>query len=68
MEKEGDIYKSAGNELMVVSARGRDVNEAKKRAYKTISNLSIEDVQYRTDIGERAVRDGNVLEKWRYLS
>ena len=34
-----------------VTARGRSVKEAKKRAYITISNLRIQDVQYRLDVG-----------------
>ena len=49
--KNGAGYESAGlnGRLMMVSARGRDVGEAKKRVMKTISNLYIEDVQYRVD-------------------
>jgi phosphoribosylamine-glycine ligase len=51
VEKYGDSYGNAGvsGKLMWVSARGRDVGEAKKRVMKTISNLTITDVQYRVD-------------------
>lgn len=45
--------------LMKVTARGRTVNEARRRAYRTINNLSVLDVQYRRDIGlgvERKIR------------
>ena len=61
IKKEGDVYESAGTSgsLCYVTARGRDVQEAKKRAYKTISNLEVEDGQYRIDVGERASRVSN---------
>ena len=67
VRKDGDNYGSVGNELMVVSARGRDINEARKRAYKTIPNLSIQSIQYRVDIGERAIKDEKTLGGWGYL-
>lgn len=69
LKLDGDMYRSARGEgeLLVASARGRDVNEAKKRAYKTISNLSIEDVQYRTDIGDRILGSEETLKGWGYL-
>jgi len=49
--KNGAGYERAGSNgrLMMVSARGRDVGEAKKRVMKTISNLDIDNVQYRVD-------------------
>jgi len=38
--------------LGYIVARGSSVEEAKRRAYRTISNLEIENVQYRTDISK----------------
>ena len=34
-----------------VTARGRDVREARKRVYSTLANLRIEEAQYRVDLG-----------------
>lgn len=60
-----DVYKnnkgyfSAGVDgvICAVSAKGRDVRECKRRVYRTISNMTIPNVQYRTDIGDRVERD-----------
>ena len=48
------VYETTGSSGKVgwVAARGRSIKEARRRVYKTISNLSIDDVQYRMDIGE----------------
>ena len=47
-------YESAGADgnVVTVVARGRYVDECKSRVYRTIKNLTIKDVQYRTDIGK----------------
>jgi phosphoribosylamine-glycine ligase len=37
-----------------VTARGKTVQEAQRRVYRTISNLNIEGIQYRNDIGKDA--------------
>jgi len=68
--KNGAGYKSAGSNgrLMMVSARGRDVGEAKKRVMKTISNLDIIDVQYRVDPTTRYQLEEGKLIEWNYLN
>jgi phosphoribosylamine-glycine ligase len=70
VEKEGEGYEGAGRggALMRVSARGRDVGECKKRVMKTVSNLSIEDVQYRTDSTKRFSEQEGKLQEWGYLN
>ena len=70
MMREGDEYVSAGTggELMRVVARGRDVGECKKRVSKTISNLGIVDVQYRTDSTTRYGKEEGKLEEWGYVT
>jgi phosphoribosylamine-glycine ligase len=67
--KEGERYESAGlsGQLMMVSARGRDVGECKKRVFKTISNLDIDDIQYRTDSTQRISIEESKLQEWGYL-
>ncbi len=67
--REGDSYLYAAGDGVVakVTARGRTVEEARRRAYRTIRNLSIQDVQYRTDIGSRVNRDWKQLAEWGFV-
>ena len=67
--KNGAGYESAGlsGRLMMVSARGRNVGECKKRVMKTISNLEIGDVQYRVDSTHRVLLEESKLKGWNYL-
>ena len=71
-EPEGmrEEYKYAASDGVVlkVTARGRDITEARHRAYRTINNLSIQDMQYRSDIGIRAIQDIKTLSKWGWLN
>lgn len=48
--KDGKLVTSGGRVLDVV-AKGRDVEEARKKAYKAVENISWDGMQYRTDIG-----------------
>jgi hypothetical protein len=41
--------------VLKVTARGRDIREARRRVYRTIGNVSVESKQYRVDIGEMAM-------------
>jgi len=47
-------WKIAGGIIGVVTARGDTIKECRRRAYRTISNLDIEWLQYRQDIGMKA--------------
>jgi len=60
-------YTSAGFDgyVATVTARGGSVREARRRAYRTVANLAIPDVQYRTDIGER-VRSREIMDEWKH--
>lgn len=40
-----------GGRVMGVVARGKDVDEAREKAYKAVKNIGWENMQYRTDIG-----------------
>lgn len=53
VSREGELWKVKGSRGKVgyVTARGSTVSEAIRRAYRTISNLAIKDLQYRDDIG-----------------
>ena len=54
--KEGDKYFAClgkGNTLKA-AARGRDLREARRRVYRTLSNIALLNKQYRIDVGDRA--------------
>lgn len=48
--KDGKLVTGGGRVLGVV-AKGSDVEEARKKAYKAVENISWDGMQYRTDIG-----------------
>ncbi|MGN7611070.1 phosphoribosylamine--glycine ligase [Magnetococcales bacterium HHB-1] len=50
----GEIL-SAGGRVLGVTALGKTVSEAQKRAYEAVDKISWSDVYYRRDIGYRAV-------------
>ena len=64
-----EYYESAGvdGNLGCVTAKGSDVRECRRRVYRTISNLTIPQLQYRTDIGNRVDGDVTKLKDWGYL-
>lgn len=67
--KKDDRLACAGNggNLGVITARGDTVREAKRRAYRTISNLVIPDVIYRRDIGSRVDGEYAQLKEWKWI-
>jgi phosphoribosylamine--glycine ligase len=44
------------------------MQEARREAYNRVKNLIIPNMFYRTDIGERWQRDGDLLQTWGYLT
>jgi phosphoribosylamine--glycine ligase len=50
---ERQIWATAGDYLMVVTGTGRTVRQAATRAYDTLGQLSVADMSYRDDIGEK---------------
>jgi len=66
-EGEDYLYAAGDGAILKVTARGRDIREARSRVYRTINNLTIQDVQYRSDIGLRAEKDIKQLKDWGWL-
>ncbi len=66
---EGD-WRLAGNSgyALVVTGSGPTVDEARRETYNRVRNVIIPNMFYRTDIGERWHRDGDLLQTWGYLS
>ena len=67
-DSNGKVVSTAGNGVVAsVTARGCSVQECKRRVYRTIDNLSIEDMQYRRDVGTGAKGMFDKLIEWKWL-
>jgi phosphoribosylamine--glycine ligase len=53
--KDGKVFTSGGR-VLCVTALGETVKFAQQQAYKTIDEIQFNGVQYRTDIGYRAIK------------
>ena len=65
---EGD-WRLAGQSgyALVITGSGVTVDDAKKQAYRRVENIILPNLFYRTDVGERWNRDGDMLHTWGYL-
>lgn len=46
-------YKTAGGRVLYVTATGKDIDEAREKAYKAVKLIKFDGMQYRSDIGLR---------------
>ena len=53
---------------MVATGSASTMVDARKEAYNRVKNILIPNMFYRTDIGERWVRDSDLLQSWGLLS
>ena len=60
-DEEGYWVSLGTGNVLNVTARGRDIREAQRRVYRTLSNLQLPEKQYRLDIGNNAEKD---LRSW----
>ncbi|MDH6215217.1 phosphoribosylamine--glycine ligase [Streptomyces pseudovenezuelae] len=51
---EGDAVVSAGGRVLSVTATGKDLTEARDRAYRAVSRIHLDGSQHRTDIAAKA--------------
>lgn len=51
---EGDKIVTDGGRVLGVTALGKDIFEAKERAYRAVKKINFEGIQYRHDIGDKA--------------
>jgi phosphoribosylamine--glycine ligase len=54
--REGAKILTSGGRVLGVTALGPDLEAAIARAYRAVAEISFEGMQYRTDIGQRALR------------
>ena len=66
---EGD-WRLAGNSgyAVVVTGSASTMDDARREAYNRVRNIIIPNMFYRTDIGDRWHRDGDLLQTWGFLS
>jgi len=53
--------------VATVTARGRSVPECRRRVYRTIKNLHIDDMQLRRDVGVKAKETFEQLRDWNWI-
>ena len=62
------VVSTAGSGVVAtVTARGCSIQECRRRVYRTIRNLSIEDMQFRRDVGSKARSTFEQLKKWGWI-
>ncbi|MFQ5877006.1 MAG: phosphoribosylamine--glycine ligase [Acidobacteriota bacterium] len=66
---DGD-WRLAGDSgyALVVTGSASTMEEARREAYNRVRNIIIPNMFYRTDIGERWYREGDLLQTWGYLN
>ena len=54
--REEGVIKTSGGRVLCVTALGDNVKLAQQRAYAVLSQIQFDGVQYRKDIGHRAIK------------
>jgi phosphoribosylamine--glycine ligase len=69
VRNDNGIWRVAGisGVVMVVTASGTTVEEARRLVYNRVQNIMIPNMIYRTDIGGRWPNDSDRLHTWGYL-
>ncbi|MGF1342776.1 phosphoribosylamine--glycine ligase [Streptomyces flavovirens] len=55
--KDGDAVLSAGGRVLSVTAIGKDLSQARERAYAAVGKVRLDGSQHRTDIARRAAEE-----------
>ncbi|MFC8518667.1 phosphoribosylamine--glycine ligase [Streptomyces sp. NPDC057257] len=58
-KKDGDAIVSAGGRVLSVTATGKDLTQARDRAYKAVARIRLDGSQHRTDIAAKAAREAD---------
>jgi phosphoribosylamine--glycine ligase len=64
--KEGDSFYTTGGRVLVVSARGESLDEARRTAYRAVEKIYIPGSHYRRDIGAAGKATGKAAIGFRY--
>ncbi|MER7569186.1 phosphoribosylamine--glycine ligase [Streptomyces sp. NPDC048523] len=55
--RDGDAVVSAGGRVLSVTASGKDLTEARERAYRAVGRIRLDGSQHRTDIAAKAASE-----------
>ncbi|MCX4763244.1 phosphoribosylamine--glycine ligase [Streptomyces sp. NBC_01275] len=55
--RDGEAVVSAGGRVLSVTASGKDLTEARERAYKAVARIGLDGSQHRTDIAAKAAAE-----------
>ncbi|MFE4211972.1 phosphoribosylamine--glycine ligase [Streptomyces sp. NPDC056844] len=55
--QEGDVVVSAGGRVLSVTATGKDLTQARERAYAAVGRVRLDGSQHRTDIARKAAEE-----------
>jgi phosphoribosylamine--glycine ligase len=53
--------------VLIATGSGQTLQEAQKKTYERVKNIRLQNMFYRTDIGNRWCEDEKNLQKWGYL-
>lgn len=56
-KRDGDAVVSAGGRVLSVTASGKDLTEARERAYQAVARIRLDGSQHRTDIAAKAASE-----------
>lgn len=70
IKRLGEEWFLTGNSgyAMVITGSGSTMDDARREAYNRVKGIHVPNMFYRTDIGDRWYRDGDLLQTWGYLS
>jgi len=68
MNGSGRVCSGSSGDLGYITARSEYVREVRRRAYRTAENLTLPDIMFRRDVGERVIDDCRLLKQWGWLS
>src|SRR3989344_3638360 len=67
MVEEDWVVAGSVGYVLVITGSGPTMSEARKQAYNRVRNIMIPNLFYRDDIGERWLKDSDLLQTWGYL-
>ncbi|MFF8031262.1 MULTISPECIES: phosphoribosylamine--glycine ligase [unclassified Streptomyces] len=56
-KRDGDVIVSAGGRVLSVTATGKDLTEARERAYRAVTRIGLDGSRHRTDIAAKAATE-----------
>ena len=64
-KRDGDwLLTGSSGYALVVTGCASTMIDARREAYNRVKNIMVPNMFYRTDIGERWARDGDLLQSW----